>query len=105
MGDLIWVFAGDERTAAEVEEWMLTAKPDLPFLVAMVPAPVPEPVGLKATTDRHPRALATKFLYALRNRFSRLPGGKTWRCWREGYACEWVYPYGWVPEAGCPRHD
>ena len=55
--------------------------------------------------DPNPRALATKFWYALRNRFGRLPGGKTWRCWREGYACEWVYPYGWVPEAGCPRHD
>jgi len=22
-----------------------------------------------------------------------------------GYNCEWVYPYGWVPEAGCPEHD
>lgn len=22
-----------------------------------------------------------------------------------GYACDWVYPYGFVPEAGCPIHD
>lgn len=21
------------------------------------------------------------------------------------YACDWVYPYGFVPEAGCPIHD
>lgn len=22
-----------------------------------------------------------------------------------GRLCEWVYPYGFVPEAGCPVHD
>ena len=22
-----------------------------------------------------------------------------------GYECAWVYPYGWVPEDGCPEHD
>ena len=22
-----------------------------------------------------------------------------------GYACAWVEPYGWVPEADCPIHD
>lgn len=22
-----------------------------------------------------------------------------------GHACEWVAPYGFVPEAGCPLHD
>ena len=22
-----------------------------------------------------------------------------------GHECDWVYPYGWVPEAGCPVHD
>jgi len=22
-----------------------------------------------------------------------------------GYACDWVYPYGFVPEADCPVHD
>jgi hypothetical protein len=21
------------------------------------------------------------------------------------HACEWVEPYGWVPETGCPVHD
>lgn len=22
-----------------------------------------------------------------------------------GYECDWVYPYGFVPECGCPVHD
>ena len=22
-----------------------------------------------------------------------------------GYGCSWVYPYGFVPECGCPIHD
>lgn len=22
-----------------------------------------------------------------------------------GYGCDWVYPYGFVAEAGCPVHD
>lgn len=22
-----------------------------------------------------------------------------------GYACEWHAIYGWVPQAGCPKHD
>lgn len=22
-----------------------------------------------------------------------------------GFECGWVYPYGFVPEAGCPVHD
>ncbi len=22
-----------------------------------------------------------------------------------GYECHWVYPYGFVPEEGCPVHD
>lgn len=22
-----------------------------------------------------------------------------------GYYCEWVSPYGFVPEEGCPEHD
>ena len=34
-----------------------------------------------------------------------------WRKWRAqfepwcGYECDWTYPYGWVPEDGCPVHD
>lgn len=24
---------------------------------------------------------------------------------RCGNACEWVYPFGFVPEADCPEHD
>lgn len=35
--------------------------------------------------------------YALRNRFTPTDCGD--------YACEWVYPYGFVPEACCPIHD
>jgi len=27
------------------------------------------------------------------------------RVHRDTYCCEWVAPYGFVPEAGCPRHD
>ena len=23
----------------------------------------------------------------------------------DDYCCEWVSPYGWMPEAGCPLHD
>ena len=53
---------------------------------------------LPATTDRDLRALLTKALYWLRNR-KRLP------CYAKGYNCEWVYPYGFVPEGGCPYHD
>lgn len=22
-----------------------------------------------------------------------------------GFECNWVFPYGFVPEAGCPVHD
>jgi len=53
---------------------------------------------LPATTDRDWRALLTKAWYWLRNR-RELP------CERFGFNCEWVYPYGFVPEGGCPDHD
>lgn len=53
---------------------------------------------LPATTDRDWRALLTKVWYWLLNRWPRV-------CHRLGYNCEWVYPYGWVPEGGCPVHD
>jgi len=26
-------------------------------------------------------------------------------CHAAGYECDYVSPYGFVPEAGCPRHD
>jgi len=52
---------------------------------------------LPATTDRDVKALLTKALYWLRNL-------KRHSCYPE-YNCEWVYPYGWVPEGGCPEHD
>ena len=29
---------------------------------------------------------------------------KTFVC-KAGYACDWVYPYGFAPEADCPIHD
>ena len=53
---------------------------------------------LPATTDRDLRALLTKALYWLRNL-------RPQPCDRLGYYCEWVYPYGFVPEGGCPYHD
>jgi len=27
------------------------------------------------------------------------------RVHHDEYNCEWVSPYGWVPEGGCPLHD
>jgi hypothetical protein len=61
---------------------------------------------LLATTDRNPRALLTKALYWWRNLMGRAPNGiTTFGCRALGYCCEWVYPYGFVPEAGCPLHD
>ena len=53
--------------------------------------------NLRATTDRDFKALLVKALYWLRNL-------KSPRCYPE-YNCEWVYPYGFVPEGGCPEHD
>lgn len=44
---------------------------------------------------RHPLPFIT--YYALRNLITRT------QC--KGHNCEWVYPYGFVPEAGCPIHD
>jgi len=57
---------------------------------------------LPATTDRDPLALATKLVYGILNRIG-------WRgirgCHKHGLECEYVYPYGFVPEGGCPKHD
>ena len=53
---------------------------------------------LPATTDRDWRALLIKAWYWLRNL-------RALRCRSMGYWCEWVYPYGFVPEAWCPYHD
>lgn len=55
---------------------------------------------LRGTRRITPAALVTKAVYSFRNR-------KGFPCWKidHGYNCEWVYPYGWVPEAGCPLHD
>ena len=30
---------------------------------------------------------------------------RRWYPFACGYACDWVYPYGFVPEANCPVHD
>ena len=53
---------------------------------------------LPATTDRDWRARLIKAWYRLLNK-------KFLRCRLLGYHCEWVYPYGWVAEGGCPDHD
>ena len=53
--------------------------------------------NLPATTDRNFKALLIKAVYWLRN-LRRPP------CYPE-YNCEWAYPYGFVPEGGCPWHD
>jgi len=53
---------------------------------------------LPSTQDRDVRALVLKVAYWLFNRWPL-------KCRRLGYNCEWVYPYGWVPEGGCPQHD
>lgn len=53
---------------------------------------------LKSTSDIYLVALFTRFSYSVLNLIPR-------RCHKLGYWCEWVYPYGWVPEGGCPYHD
>jgi hypothetical protein len=53
---------------------------------------------LKGSGDTYLLARLTKALYRLLNLIPR-------RCHKLGYWCEHVYPYGWVPEAGCPIHD
>jgi len=53
---------------------------------------------LPATTDRDLRALLIKAWYALRNM-------RPQPCDRLGFYCHWMYPYGFVPEGGCPYHD
>jgi len=58
----------------------------------------PDDSHLPATTDRDLRALLIKVWYALRNMLP-LP------CDRLGFYCHWMYPYGFVPEGGCPYHD
>lgn len=58
---------------------------------------------LRSTTDRDARALFFRFWYAVLNRIGFVRHIRT--CHKEDYWCEWVYPYGFVPEAGCPRHD
>lgn len=42
-----------------------------------------------------------ELLEAQREHFKRLKA-PIFDC---GHACEYVKPYGWVPEAGCPIHD
>lgn len=44
---------------------------------------------------RHPFLFV--IYYALRNLTTSV------RC--KNHNCEWAYPYGFVPEAGCPIHD
>ena len=49
---------------------------------------------LPSTRDRGLVPAAKRLLYHFLNRRVNC-----------GYECAWVYPYGWVPEAGCPEHD
>jgi len=56
------------------------------------------PQRLKSRSDVDIRARLTKALYWLLNLLPR-------RCHAWGYYCEWAYPYGFVPTAGCPLHD
>jgi len=58
---------------------------------------LPKEPLLRSTDDRDVRALLTKALYKFLNLWP-LP------C-RKDYYCHWMYPYGFVPEAGCPYHD
>ncbi len=49
---------------------------------------------LKSTRDTGWGPTLTRVLYIFLNRFTRC-----------GHDCEWMYPYGWVAAAGCPKHD
>ena len=49
---------------------------------------------LKSTHDTGLRPTVIRILYAILNRGVRC-----------GNDCEWMYPYGWVPAGGCPKHD
>lgn len=55
---------------------------------------VPSDEHLPSTRDRGLVPAAKRLLYHFLNRRVNC-----------GYECAWVYPYGWVPEAGCPEHD
>ena len=50
---------------------------------------------LKGTRDAGGKARLVRLVYSVLNLF--IDCGE--------YHCEWVYPYGFVPEAGCLRHD
>ena len=50
---------------------------------------------LKGTEDRGLVPGLTRLVYKVLNLFVRC----------DGYNCEWLYPYGFVPEGGCPKHD
>jgi hypothetical protein len=53
---------------------------------------------LKSANDTYLLAIFTRRLYWILNLIPL-------RCHKLGYWCEWVYPYGFVPEGGCPIHD
>lgn len=53
---------------------------------------------LKSTDDSNLVARITRALYLVMNLYPH-------RCHKLGYWCEFVYPYGWVPQGGCPIHD
>jgi hypothetical protein len=102
--DGAWELRGDPWRVARLQALLAEAEQQsqwgrkLEALIEMEPYE-----DLRGTTDRDIRALLTKALYAALNRVELFPNVRA--CHREGYWCEWVYPYGFVPEGGCPRHD
>ena len=50
---------------------------------------------LGGTDDRGLIPWITRLIYRVLNQFINC----------NDYNCEWIYPYGFVPEAGCPKHD
>lgn len=53
---------------------------------------------LPGTEDLDAWARVVKVLYWLLNKWPL-------KCDRLGFYCHWQYPYGFVPEGGCPYHD
>jgi hypothetical protein len=53
---------------------------------------------LENTVDKDVKARLTRVLYRFLNFFPR-------RCRKMGFCCEYVYPYGFVAQGGCPIHD
>ena len=103
--DGAWALRGDPENVRRMSDLLRVADEQTDWALRLTEMCDPGEgywMPLPATTDTHLRALLTKALYWLLN----LVGWRgTRRCRREGYWCEYFYPYGFVPEAGCPYHD